>query len=396
MNQERILMEFGLPYFQHARDCLWGVLDYAQRHCPKWKFMTDPFDFFQAFQPGFIPPEKANGAFLWLQRRNKTLDALQKNGIPAINLTLPDDDLGIPCVTTDDRAIGVLAGRHLSLPLVSETIYVGPEFRRSSIRLEGFRQALKEAGKPPPHVLLEPEELRRGSAQCRLNHIKAFLKKLRPKRPSRLGVFAFSDSFGHAVAEACYHMNLTIPNEVAVIGCDNEALICSLSRVQLSSIPPNSRNLGMMAAKNLHSLMRGEKIPDLTLLEPMKIVERLSSSRLVVEDPVIAKALGIIQEKAGTGLRVCEILEYLPISRRNFEIRFRATVGCSPFEEILRVRLELAFAKLSADEETNAKIAFDCGFSSATHFEQAFRKHTGHSPSYYRKAKKASGSASAR
>ena len=387
-------MELGLPYFQHTRDCIWGIFDYAQLHCPEWDFMTDPFDFFQAFKPGYFPPDKANGAFLSITRRNKTLDELQKNGIPAINLTLPEEDLGIPCVVVDDRAIGRLAGQHLNLPVVSETVFIGPDYRRSTLRLEGFRQALKEANKPPPHILIEPEQMRGGLAAQRVKHIAGTLKMLRQQRPARLGVFAFSDSFGHAVTEACYNLNLTIPNDVTVIACDNETLICSLSRVPLSSIEHNSRKQGTMAAKNLHLLMHGKKIPDLTCMEPMHIVERMSSNRLAVEDPVIAKALGIIREKASTGLRVCEILEYLPISRRNFEMRFRASVGCSPSEEIVRVRIERAFDKLTANEETNSKIAFNCGFSSATYFEQVFRKHMGHPPSYYRKEKKASDSAS--
>ena len=383
-------MEVGLPYFDHTRDTIWGIRDYAQLHCPEWKFISDPFDFYQSFQPNFIPPENVDGAFISIYRRNKTLDVLQKNGIPTINLTYPDEDLGIPCVAFDDRAIGILAGQHLDIPVISETMYIGPDTRRGTLRLEGFRKALKGAGKPEPHVLIEPDEIRKGLALRRLKHIESSIKKLHVERPARLGIFAFSDSFGHAVTEACYKLNLLVPNDVAVVGCDNEALICSLSRVPLSSIQPNSRMLGMTAAMNLQSLMNGKKVRNMTLIEPLNVVERYSSSRIAVDDPVIATALGIIREKAGSGLRVSEILEFLPISRRSFELRFRSTLGCSPLEEIIRVKIEMAFAKLVASKETNAKIAFDCGFSSATHFEQSFRKHIGHPPSYYRQYMNAS------
>ena len=346
--------------------------------------MTDPFDFFQAFKQGFLPPEKADGAFIVTKQHTPTSLALLKHGIPAINLTAPEVDLSIPCVAPNDEAIGRVAAEHFDLPIISQTLYIGPDFRSSHLRLKGFSDALRKAGKPEPHILIESEEMRGGSALRRMKHIQASLKKCRQERPQRLGVFAYSDSFAHAVTIVCKEQQLAIPKDVAIISCGNEEIICSLGLVSLSSIPTNSRQHGMYAAEKLHALMEGKKVPALTLVDPLSVVKRMSSSQVAVEDPVISRALEIIHDKAKTGLRVYELLEYLPISRRSMETRFRAAVGRSPHEEIDRVRVELAFTKLVADQETNAKIALECGFSSATHFEQALRKQTGHSPSYFR------------
>lgn len=384
MKHKRILIEFGLPYFQHTRDRIRGILDYAQRNCPDWEFVSDPFDFFQAFEPGFFPVEKADGVFLATYRRTTTANRLVKSGIPVVNLTVPDEPLPFPVVAADDEALGRIAAEHLNLPFVTETLFIGAEGRRSRQRFQGFSATLKKLGRREPHALFEKEAMGRSLALLRMKHIKSHLRQLRQPTPGRLGVFAFSDSFGHAVTKAALELGMTVPHNVSILGCDNEELICNLSSVPLSSIPTNSFKIGQIAAEKLHFLMQGKAVRPQTLVEPLRPVVRLSTSHLQVDDPVVAKALSIIQDKAGTGLRVYEMLEYLPISRRSLETRFRKALGRSPHEEIDRVRIDLAFGRLRADDGSNAKIAIECGFSSATHFEQAFKKQTGHQPSHYR------------
>jgi LacI family transcriptional regulator len=382
--RQRILIEVGLPYFQHTREIVRGILDYAGRFCPGWEFLTDPFDFYQAFKPGFFPPQKANGAFVLAYRKSASTETLHVQGIPAINLTLPDEELSLPYVTVDHAAIGRMAASHLDMPVIASTLYLGPESIRGRQRLAGFAEGLAASGRPAPHVLLETEEMRGGSAQRRRRHIAGALRKLRVQRPARLGVFGYSDSFAHAVVQVCKDLGLAVPHDVAVIGCDNDELVCGLSSIPLSSVPTNSRKVGATAAELLHRLMSGKRIPAVTRIDPLRPVERLSSSSLAVDDPVVAHALGIIREKAATGLRVYEMLDSLPVSRRSLETRFRRTLGRSPHEEIDRVRIEMAFGLLEADEMTNAKIALACGFSSATYFEQAFRRHAGRTPSFFR------------
>lgn len=384
MKRQSILIELGLPYFSHARELISGILDYSHRNFPEWRFLTEPLDFFQAFQPGFMRPELVQGAFVIAYDRRPSLAALLDRGVPVINLTLPEVDLGIPSVTIDDRAVGRLAAEHLDRPAISETLYVGIDLKRSRLRYEAFSEALCARGKPKPHHFAEDKTGLTDPPARRMKRLAATIKKLRQAPPGRLGIFAFSDSFAHAVAEVCVEMGLSLPRDVVLVSCDNDEQICNLSHVPLSSIPSNGRKIGFLAAEALHSLMDGESISPLTLVEPLHVVERLSSSRVAVDDQVVAKALGIINEQAHTGLRVYEILEFLPVSRRNLEARFRKTLGCSPHEQIERVRVELAFAKLREDRETNSKIAIACGFGSSNHFERAFRKITGHPPSFFR------------
>jgi len=244
MKHKRILIEFGLPYFKHSRDRIRGILDYAQRNCPDWEFVSDPFDFFQAFQPGFFPVDKADGVFLSTYRRTSTASRLIKSGIPVVNLTVPDEKLPFPVVAVDDEALGRIAAEHLNLPFVTQTFFIGPEGRRSRQRFQGFSETLKRHGREQPHELFEKEAMGRSSAVLRMKHIKSQLRQLRQPTPGRLGVFAFSDSFGHAVTKAALELGMTVPHNVSILGCDNEELICNLSAVPLSSIPPNSFKIG--------------------------------------------------------------------------------------------------------------------------------------------------------
>jgi LacI family transcriptional regulator len=224
-----------------------------------------------------------------------------------------------------------------------------------------------------------------GSAARRQNQLVSVLHRLTHGQSGRLGVFAFSDSFGHAVLKCAAEIGLSIPEQIAVIATDNDPLICSLGRVPLTSIGMNFRKTGYIAAELLHSILKGESnIPPVTLIQPQRPIERLSSSHIAVNDPLIAKALTVIQEKALNGLRVKELMEYLPISRRTLEIRFRAVVGRSPHNEIERIRIQKALSLLEEDKWTNSRIAQACGFSSATRFEQAFRQTTGKRPSQIR------------
>jgi LacI family transcriptional regulator len=387
MSKQRVLVELGLPYHQHTREYIWGIYDYAQRNADGWEFVTDPFDFYETFRPGMLPVEKVDAAFVATRLPGPRLAELRQAGKPIVNLAHPEENLGVPCVTADDIQVGRYAAEHLDQPAVQQTLFVGPEFRRSLVRLEGFRAELLRRGRPEPEVLFESEDMRSGSAARRQKHLGSLLRRLTHGQSGRLGVFAFSDSFGHAVLKCAEQLGLTIPEQIAVIGTDNDPLICSLGRVPLTSIGMNFRKTGYVAAELLHALLRGESVAPVTLIDPQRPVERLSSSHLAVNDPLIAKALTVIQEQALNGLRVKELMAYLPISRRTLEIRFRSVVGRSLHEEIERIRIEKALSLLEEDKWPNSRIAQACGFSSATRFEQAFRQAMGKRPSQIRNRK---------
>jgi LacI family transcriptional regulator len=210
--------------------------------------------------------------------------------------------------------------------------------------------------------------------------LHAFIVSFRKKHKGPLGFYAFSDSFALAVINAATHLGLSVPGDLYVLGTANEPIVCTMCPIPISSVPHQSRQLGFTAAKILHALMRGEAVPKRTLIEPDAVIERRSSSHLAVSDPLIEKALRIMQEQAVQGMNIKELLAFLPICRRAFEVRFRQTVGYSPHEELERIRLGKALSLLAGNAGTNSQIAAASGFSSSIYMERLIRNRTGKRP----------------
>jgi LacI family transcriptional regulator len=381
----RILLGLGNVVHQHTRECLEGIYDYAMRHADDWDMLTDPFDVYLSFDIKAISLQRSDAAIVWMDRESKESEKLVAMRKPVVNIAWPDNPLPFPSVCVDFAAVGRMAARYLHQPSISRHAYVGPNFRRSSVVMKAFAEELNKLGAERPHQLIEPLELRANSALRRFRHLRGMLRDTHKGNEGRTGVFAYSDSFGHAAIKAAMGQNLRVPKDVAVLGVDNESLLSHLSRIPLSSIVNDSHRVGFEAARQLHALLRGESVPEQTLIAPLRVEERLSTSPLAVDDPVVAKALTIMQDQALKGLRIKELMEYLPVSRRSFEQRFRTVVGTSPHEEVERLRVERAMHLLREDKQTNAQIAMTCGFSSALHLEQVIRKRTKHTPAYFRK-----------
>lgn len=384
MKKQTILIEFSNNVIhQHTRDCMLGIHDYAVCHCIDWEFLTDPFDIFLAFQPGGVLLKGVTAAFVWAFEPSATTEFLSKMRIPTINLTRPDAELPFPCVSLNFPAFGELAAKHLNQPQIASHLYVGPGYHRSLLLCEGFKEGLRSLGRAEPAVHMEDARFEKGSNIKRLAQLKRLIRS--SHRPGeRLGVFAFSDSLGAAVIKVAIELGLRVPNDIAVLGTGCETLACEFSPVPLSSISIRSRAMGFESARLLDSLIRGVEVPAISSIDPDSLVERRSSSHLAVDDPVVAKALQIMQEHATRGLRVKEMIDWLPVQRRTFEKRFLKEVGRTPHEEIARIRIERALQMLAEDKDTNAKIACLCGFGSETHFEHVMVQHTGHPPSFFR------------
>jgi LacI family transcriptional regulator len=379
MRQYRILIDLGVPYLHHPRECIRGIYDYALRNCPGWTFISDPYDFYQSFH---LHDKRADGILHWSAGPSPNMEATIKAGIPGVNLTVPDEELPFPVVSGDHRKIGEAAAAHLIEVGAVSMLYVGPAHCRSRLRFEGFRGALTQHGAATPGGMFE--ESNHQAATFR-RHLRAALRKCRPADGAgRLGVFAYSDSFANAVNQSVAALKLRVPQDVAVIGVDNDELICDLSNPPLSSIPINSRLTGFIAARTLHEMMEGQTPPPITLVPPEDIVQRMSTLCIAGDDPVIGAAINIMHKYVFDGIQVGEIVQRLPVCRRTFETRFREATGRSPHEELLRLRIEKATRLLKESRHTNSEIASACGFSSASYFEQTLRKSTGLRPSEIR------------
>jgi LacI family transcriptional regulator len=202
-----------------------------------------------------------------------------------------------------------------------------------------------------------------------------------------VGIFATNDLRGQHVLDACARDNIAVPEQAAVIGVDNDELLCGLCNPPLSSVIPNPERIGFEAAAWLDRLMRGETPAVMEVEVPPKgVAVRQSSDVYAVSDPTIASALRFIRERACDGLTVQQVLEHLVVSRSWLERNFRKILNRSPQAEIRNVQLKRCKELLRTTAMSLEKIAQLTGFEHPEYMSVVFKRVTGETPGRYRTA----------
>jgi len=295
-----------------------------------------------------------------------------------------------PVVAVDALAVGRAAANHLLECRLERFGFYGhsPYYRVSEERLGGFREVLTQAGfscHVCPTIL--PSSAQRASHEHRPDVIK-WLHEL----PKPVGVFAFDDTHAHDLAEACLEAGIDVPNQVAIVGVNNDHLLCESAWPPLSSVDADYARIGYLAAGLIERLLAGETLPAderLVLLQPQGVVQRQSTNTLAIDDPDLAAAVRFIREHACAPCSVDDVLQAVPVGRRWLERQFSARLGRSPHDEILRVRIESAERLLRKSEFKVLDIAGRCGFRDLRSFYRAFTQLTGTTPAAYRQAAQA-------
>jgi LacI family transcriptional regulator len=213
------------------------------------------------------------------------------------------------------------------------------------------------------------------------DRVAGWLKKL----PKPLGLMACNDIRGQEVLSACRAAGITVPEEVAVIGVDNDEMLCELSDPPLSSVSLDTERIGYEAAALLDQMIAGKKNLDLPILVlPAGIITRRSTDVLAIEDRHIANATRFIRERACVGIDVSDVLKFVPLSRSTLERRFLRLLGHSPKEEILRTRLDRAKQLLAETDLSLAQVADKVGFQHPEYLSVIFKKKTHLTPGEFR------------
>jgi LacI family transcriptional regulator len=211
--------------------------------------------------------------------------------------------------------------------------------------------------------------------------IAAWLKSL----PKPVGIMACYDSRGQQVLDACRNAGFAVPDEVAVIGVDNDELLCELASPPLSSVIPDAHRAGYAAAARLDRLMAGKTVaPTAELVPPLGVASRQSTDALALDDKDIVQAVRLIREHACEGINVADVLRAVPLSRRVLEQRFQKLLGRTPREEILQVRLARVKQLLGETELALYQIAERTGFEHVEYLSVVFKRETGLTPSAWR------------
>ncbi len=376
-----LLVESSRAY---GRGILSGVAKFVRQHDP-WSV------FFQDLNLCYVTPDwlknwKGEGMIVRLEN-DDIVSVIRRLKVPAVFLRHVHDKR-IPSILTDNVATSRLCFEHLKERGFRQFAFCGFNGADySDERKAGFVEAVTQAGMRC-HVYTDAQApLKSDTAQYEGLGLKdggrvaSWIKRL----PRPAGVMACNDMRGQQVLDACRAIGVAVPEEIAVIGVDNDEVICDLSDPPLSSVVPDTERIGYEAAVLLAEMMEGRKPPPPEILiGPSGVIARRSTEVLAVEDRQIAAVARFIREHACEGIDVSDVLRAIPMSRSSLDRRFIKMLGRSPKDEILRVRLNRVKQLLAETDFPLSLIAEKTGFEHIEYLSRIFKKKIGMTPSAFR------------
>ncbi len=365
----------------HARHILRGIARYLNAHEP-WSLFVLEYSGVEESLPRWLRNWRGDGLICRLGLTPRLIEHLRQQKVPAVNLDDFHSNPWLPLIRSDDAAIGRLAAEHLRQRCFRHFAFCGfRELEWSRQRREGFRNALKSGEIFCGAYESAWDSWRSRSWEREQEDIEHWLGSL----PKPVGVLACNDGRGRHVVDACRRANLAVPEEVAVIGVDDDALLCELCNPPLSSVITSAERIGYEAAALLDRLMEGGQPPlRQKLIPPLGVRTRQSTDVLAVDDPEFTAAVRCIREHACRGIRVRDVLQQVPQSRTLLERKFRQYLGHSPQAEIRAVQLRRVQQLLAETHLPLHRIAALAGYKYVEYMSVAFKRATGQTPGDYR------------
>ena len=361
-----------------------GIVRYAREH--DWHLVTD------MMYTGRVPLGwRGDGILTILGYRRELVDFIKSAGVPTVAITLINDKVPLPRVEGDNVRIGQLAAEHFLergyrhfawAPFLNDVM--------DAERHEGFARGLAKEGLTC-HVLPQAHTVTghvwREDWAKRRERLIAELRNL----PRPTAIFAYNDYVAADIMDACRDARLLVPEQMAVLGVDNDPDICDCAPVPLSSVIHDLEGMAYQGAALLDHLMRGGRPPAQILRVPPKgIVTRVSTDMRAVANVHVAIALRhIAAHYADHLLAVPEIAAASGLSRRHLERAFRKEMGCTLNEHIVRTRLQEVTTRLLQTEDKVVAIARQTGFTRPSHLFRAFRARFRTSPKRFRRRARA-------
>ncbi len=357
----------------HVDELLRGAVDYART--AGWEL-----DAAMRFH-GILPETEADGILAavggaaigagkrvqeWLARRA---------GCPVVRMIASELDLPYPAVEVDYIAAGRLGARHLlELGHVHYAFYFAYK-HRPDIRdvREGFEAEVAAAGRQTHRLDFDAAHPGRALYHVASKERHAWLARELERLPKPLAVMGDDDRRGIDLLAACELAGLRVPEDVAILGCDNRWFEQGMARIPLSSVDVNLRGVGRAGAALLDRLMSGGKASaEMTKVPPLGIIARRSTATFVTDSPGITAAVVHLREHFREPLQLAQLARRAGMSERAFEVEFKRQVGRNAREELLRARLGCA-ARLLRDTDLKLEaIAVESGFGSAAHLCRCF------------------------
>jgi LacI family transcriptional regulator len=364
-----------------TREILKGLVKYARFYGP-WFFCqpTPAYRRAGGNKKSQLPetPLSADGAILC----GPDVPARFLGRYPAVAIDVREKIPGIPNIVGDSKTIAHLASDYFRGLRLTHFAFCGfPDIAWSIERGELFRDLLAKAGFAVDIFQPRPANPTPGSARERQQLVR-WLKSL----PKPVGLFACNDDRGKDIIEACRLVQCRIPDDIAVLGVDNDPLVCELTDPPLSSIVLDFEKAGYQAAELLDRMMavktlRGQNI----VISVSRIETRRSTDVLAIGDLQVLQAVRFIHHNASKPIQINDVALAAMLSRRTLFARFRAALDRTVHQEIRRVRTERIARLLLETDWPVYQIAGEMGFRSPEHIARFFKKEKGLTPAAFRR-----------
>ncbi len=374
---------YGRAFVEKVVD---GILAYARRQ-PDWQIMRFP----ERLSPSldWLQGWEGDGAFVIISTPEDARIA-RSLPFPVVNITAYFPEPGVSTVTADHREIGRVAARHLLERRFKKFGYYGSrDLYFSELRRDGFVEVIREHGGLCA-VLEVPSIVASGRMWMRQQiQLEDWLRSLQPP----VAIMASTDLRADMLLQTCRRLGLRVPDQVAVIGVDNDPVIVTHAQPPLSSVARNDQQAGELAASLLDKLINGQRDQRQVLfVPPTGVVARQSTETMAVDDQELAGLVQYIRQHVAENFGVERLPPLVPCSRRTLENRFRANLGAAPAEIIQRLRVDEARRLIEADDKVPlATVAAACGFSDVRNLRLVFRRIQRQSPAEYRRRMKSRG-----
>ena len=366
------------------RGLLDGICKYSRLHGP-WEFYLEPLTYRRP------------------QDRKEAMFRLGKWGAKGIIAHIPYENaekvlkLGLPIVAAlhtfkqgpklgqiigDNLTVGKMASEHFLHKGFHNFAYCGFDHMPwSEERGKSYAENLFHAG-----YKIYSYEQPKSQTQRTWDKEQVYMIKWLKSLPKPIGILTCNDFRGCHIIEACKMAGFKVPDQVAVVGVDNDKMPCSLATPPLSSVAWNSEKAGYDAAELLDKLMKNEKVADLkVIVRPTHVEVRESSDITAIEDPLVANALRFIRLNIKKLIQVTDVADALAVSRRSLEQRFRKSLGRSILDEIVDVRIEQVARMLLETNMSVWQIALSLGYPNTKNISRYFRRKMGMTPMQYRR-----------
>jgi LacI family transcriptional regulator len=365
----------------YGRGLLSGIVRFRQT-TRNWSVFLEQRDLASTF-PSWLANWQGDGII----SRATTLElarAVASTNVPLVELTDRGQDLGFTYIWSDDAAIGKLGAEHLIDRGFQDFAFCGFDDEAWSHRREvAFQTAIQDAShqlSPSYRTSWFGENVEQWDTQQA--QIIEWLLSL----PKPVAIMACNDVRGQQVLDACSRASLLVPEQVAVLGVDDDALLCQLCDPPLSSIVPNAELIGFRAAELLAQEMTGERAAVREhLIGPIGVSHRQSTDTYAVEDPEVAKALSFIRDRACAGIGVEDVARHVGVSRSTLERKLRRYSNRSPQEHIRKTQIRQAQELLVKTELPIDHIATVCGYEHPEYLHVVFRRELKMTPGEFRR-----------